>query len=89
MDPLRNADCFRAGAFPKKYFEIPVSSHPVRNPLSGRADREHPPTCFFRSNVNMDNDSIVPGISGWYCSIEVSSSYDPVAGDISYQQPVF
>ena len=81
--------CLGLVHYRKKISQILISGCPVRHPLPGRADREHPPAYFLRSNPDLDNDSIVPGTGGWYRSIKISFSHDRGGGDFRHNQPVF
>ncbi len=87
MDPVRGA-LFRAGVLPEKTFDILISGGPICHPFPRRADREHPPAYFYRSNSDLDNDSLAPGTGGWYRSIKISYSYDRGVGGFKYKLPV-
>jgi len=65
VDPVRGA-LFRAGVLPEKTFDILIPGCPVRHPRPGRADREHPPAYFYRSNPDKEDWSTAAGYVAYF-----------------------
>ena len=67
--------------FRKKIPQYVISGCLLCHPLPRRADREHPPANFLRSNPALDNHPIVPGTGSGHRSTKVSPSHLLGGGD--------